>query len=749
MFALARKWSSCVALIGALAATAACGSSSSTNVTAPTTARCALTLNGVAPVLASSGGAGTVDVGINRECTWSAKPDVPWITVSPASGQGDAQVAYSVAANPLAVQRTGAIVVNERRLEVTQRAACLFTVTPTQAAVSANGARVTVNIGGPAECVWTAASSAPWISIAGSATGTGAGTATLEVAPNAGPERSAEVVIAGVRFRVSQNAAGAVDPPVTPTPPTPGPPTPTPDPGGCEFSLSSSSQSIAAVGGSGAVRVNTTAGCSWSATSAAPWLTIVAGTNGPGTADVQFSAAPNTTTAPRNGTLTIAGLTFTVSQAGGAPSPTCTFALSSTGQTIGAEGGAGSIDVSAADGCAWEAASNAEWLTITAGSSATGNGTVRYAASANSGASPRSAVLTIAKQSVTVTQAAAAAPACTFTVAPATVDAPAGGVSGSITLTASDSSCIWTASSKASWISVTSASTGNGSASIAFTVAENTATTTRSGSITVGGQTVTVDQAAAAAPACTFSVAPTTSDVPAGGGTTSVALTASDSSCAWTASTDASWISVTSASTGTGSASITFAVAENTATTTRSGAVTVGGQTITVNQAAAAAPVCTYSVAPTTIDVPAAGGTESVALTASDASCAWTASTETSWISVTSASTGTGSASITFAVAENTATTSRSGAVTVGGQSVTVDQAAAAATPTSVSGELSQLQGTCPSITFVVAGRNVRTTATTSFQNGSCGSLTNGRAVQVEGVEDPDGTIAATRVTRN
>jgi hypothetical protein len=81
--------------------------------------------------------------------------------------------------------------------------------------------------------------------------------------------------------------------------------------------------------------------------------------------------------------------------------PTCNASLSSTDQTFGAAGGTGSLDVTAT--CDWAAISNANWIIITSGGSGTGNGTLNYSVSANSGPS-RTGTMTIAGQTFTVTQ---------------------------------------------------------------------------------------------------------------------------------------------------------------------------------------------------------------------------------------------------------------------------------------------------------------------------------------------------------
>ncbi|HYO62949.1 MAG TPA: M36 family metallopeptidase [Pyrinomonadaceae bacterium] len=86
--------------------------------------------------------------------------------------------------------------------------------------------------------------------------------------------------------------------------------------GTCSFSISPSSASVAAGGGTGSVSVTAGAGCAWTATSNASFITITAGSSGSGNGTVSYSVAANGATTSRSGTLTIAGRTFTVTQAG-------------------------------------------------------------------------------------------------------------------------------------------------------------------------------------------------------------------------------------------------------------------------------------------------------------------------------------------------------------------------------------------------------------------------------------------------
>jgi hypothetical protein len=81
-------------------------------------------------------------------------------------------------------------------------------------------------------------------------------------------------------------------------------------------------------------------------------------------------------------------------------------------------------------------------------------------------------------------------------------------------------------------------------------------------------------------------------------------------------------------------------------------------------------PLCTPAVSPTTTRAPASGGTVTIAVTAT---CAWTAITNSPFLTITSGSSGTGNGTVTVSVAQNPGS-NRSGSVTVAGQAVTINQ---------------------------------------------------------------------------
>ena len=86
--------------------------------------------------------------------------------------------------------------------------------------------------------------------------------------------------------------------------------------GTCTYSISPTSASVAAGGGSGSVTVTAGTGCAWTAVSNSGFITVTSGSSGSGNGTVNYSVAANTGSASRNGTITIAGQTFTVTQAG-------------------------------------------------------------------------------------------------------------------------------------------------------------------------------------------------------------------------------------------------------------------------------------------------------------------------------------------------------------------------------------------------------------------------------------------------
>src|SRR6185503_10106281 len=199
-----------------------------------------------------------------------------------------------------------------------------------------------------------------------------------------------------------------------------------------------------------------------------------------------------------------------------------------------------------------------------------------------------------------------------------------------------------------------------------YHVALNTTGSPRVGTITIAGQTFTVNQSNQG---CSYSIAPTSSSFPSSGGNGSVTVTTL-TGCIWKAISNDSWIIVSNDGNTNGSGTASYAVEANTGASSRMGTITVAGQTFTVTQAGTS---CTFSIAPTGKLFVHTGGEGSIAV-ATSAACNWTASTIEPWITITSGTAGTGNGVVTYAVRDNTSTSPRQGVITVAGLSFTVMQ---------------------------------------------------------------------------
>ena len=671
-------------LLGAAAVVGGCESSSTVTsvATAPDTPKCQVSVT-TPPLMAPEGGSSSVSITTQPECAWTATSSATWISgISPGSGQGNGSVAFRIAANDGAAARDGEIAINDSRVRVSQRAPCRYVLTPAIVNMGVSGGSGQITVATASDCAWTAAADGEWITVAPPTSGTGNGTVSFTIGNNAGSERTGSVVVSGQRATIVQ--AGTPAPGATP----------------CSYSISPSGENSPASGGAGTpIDIQTQSNCAWTAVSNAPWITITSAGNGTGNGSVAYTVGANTGAA-RTGTLTVAGHPFTVTQAAAAGS-LCTYTIAPMNQNAPASASTGSVTVTSGAGCAWTATSNAAWITITSGAAGAGNGSVGYSAAANTGAA-RSGTVSIAGQTFTLMQAAAAA-SCTYTIAPMSQNAPAGASTGTVTVT-SGAGCAWTATSNASWLTVTAGAAGAGNGSVGYSVAANTGAA-RNGTLTIGGQAFTVTQAAGTAP-CSYSIAPPSQNAPDTASSGSVAVTTT-SGCAWTASSNASWLTITSGASGTGNGSVGFNIAANTGSA-RSGTLTVAGQTFTVNQAAPA-PSCTYSISPPSQNVSDSASSGSVAVTTTSG-CAWTASSNASWLAITSGASGTGNGSVGFSVAANTGS-ARSGTLTVAGQTFTVNQSAPALSCTYSISPMSQRID----LTGGVGSVNVNTTAGCSW----------------------------------
>ena len=238
----------------------------------------------------------------------------------------------------------------------------------------------------------------------------------------------------------------------------------------------------------------------------------------------------------------------------------CTFTTDPLEQAFPASGGTGSFSVAAPAGCAWSADPRDGWITITEGSGS-GSGVVTYSVAANTqdGFTRETLIrlferdARLASQFFRVKQAAAP---CTFSVSPTRASFPSGldqagtsSLGGSVRVNA-PLGCAWRAVANVPWIRFRftdgSSISRSGSAIINYELERNSGPD-RTGTITVAGQTVTVDQDGFSnCPGSAFTLSSTSVSLPSNGsqGLIRVGVSAPED-CLWTATTTAPWIRIT------------------------------------------------------------------------------------------------------------------------------------------------------------------------------------------------------------
>lgn len=307
----------------------------------------------------------------------------------------------------------------------------------------------------------------------------------------------------------------------------------------------------------------------------------------------------------------------------------CAFTLGTTSVTTGSAATTADVPVTTGSGCSWTATSNAAWVSVT-----TTAGNARLALSTNSQTGPRTGTVTVAGQTVTVTQSGTGTASIAFefpagrTWTVTGTGCQAGSYTGAQTLTwTAGASCAVMASSpvasterhtflrwsdgaptnprvfsasagtwgtvyQSEYLVQTSAGTGGTAtpASVWVSAGSTTQITANSDagyifsgwSAGASGNPAVVSVngplSFAASFACSYVLGSASANVSDTGATIPVAVT-TGSGCTWSASSNAAWISVTKSAS---QAQIT--VAANTSSTPRTGTVTIAGQTFSVAQ---------------------------------------------------------------------------------------------------------------------------------------------------------------------
>ena len=183
---------------------------------------------------------------------------------------------------------------------------CTFAFSPSSASVAATATSGSTSVTAGTGCAWTTTSNASWLD------------RRMRVPPAAAPARSTTRPrpIAARRAAARSRWVGSTSPSARRA--------------AAPTRLSASSASFAASGGNGSVNLTTGAGCTWTVSSSATWLTVSSAKSGSGSTTVSFAAAANTSTSTLSANLAIGGATFVVTEAASIPLPPTTYQVSGT-----------------------------------------------------------------------------------------------------------------------------------------------------------------------------------------------------------------------------------------------------------------------------------------------------------------------------------------------------------------------------------------------------------------------------------
>ncbi len=627
-------------------------------------------------------------VTVSSNVSWTVTDNQTWLTVSPVSGSNNATLSFTATtANTSSAPRIATVIVSAAGLPnqiitVTQAGtAVVNSLTLSTTTLNSTPPQGGMQFGVTSNVSWTATDDQSWLTVT-PASGSNNGTITASYTANTGATRTGTITVTGGGITrtvtVSQFGTNAV------------------------LSVFPSSITLGSAANSNDT-FTITSNVAWTVTDNQSWLTMnqVSGT-GDTTIGIRAISA-NTSATSRTATITVtaSGVTpqiITVTQAGTAP---ITPSLSVSPTTLSVLSSSGSSDVTINSNVSWTAvASQATvttpaWLTVSP-LNGSNNGTISVSHTANTSVTPRTGAITISGggivETINVTQSGVLV-APSLDVSSDTVTVSAGTTGNSSIRISSD--IRWTATaSNQTWLTISSPPSGSGmgDGSLFLSFSPNTGFANRTAIITITGggitRQVTVTQLAIPA----LSLNPTIRSAKNTDSSSGSTITVTSNVATWTAvasqdvATNPPWFTLTSASTGSGSGTLTYSFTRNTGLFERIGTITVSGggltQAFTLNQSA----VDTLRISP------ASPAVFNVAKSSSDASqkftlssnVNWTISDNAPWLSwtpgVTSGGSVVGDTIFTLSYPANTGA-ARSGIITISSsglpdQTVTVNQAA-------------------------------------------------------------------------
>lgn len=488
---------------------------------------------------------------------------------------------------------------------------------------------------------WTAAVSDPWIVLNSTSGSAGYPVAyTVSVNTNA-EQRVGYVYVSGWTHTITQDGVGAT--------------------------ISPENNTVEKDRFVGTIDVSAANKIVWHAYPDVDWI-HVSPASGTGSGTVQYMVEPLEDVSTRQGTLTVAGSTFTVFQYGRR------MKLDSYSVTKDYETHVIPITVNALAITQWSVVPNNSWISVVDAGNGQGGDLVSIAIAENPSYKARTGTVTIGTETFTVTQQGRPTAALSFAVSPANSTASVEGANGIITVTATPD-LPWAATSGANWLTVYAATAnGAGNGNVVYSASPNPTLSQRTGTITItpeaasgmAAKTHKVTQ-----PAAQSALSMSGYEFVAAGESCSVDVSVADI-VQWSISESLDWITVNGSTSRTGPGTVVLQAAANNTVYPRSGTVKIAGKTFNVSQKARGVEL-EYDTKLFGTD----GGYESISIHP-DGNVSWTAvASDATWITIFQGDSGTGDGEILYIVAPYVGDgTARVGWITVGDKKVYITQRA-------------------------------------------------------------------------
>jgi len=309
----------------------------------------------------------------------------------------------------------------------------------------------------------------------------------------------------------------------------------------------------------GGASINTSGTGSWTASTDVDWISITPRTTGDVGESCVYVVDANFSADSRVGTIDVSGNIHTVNQSG------YDATLDPNSTTVEYEGGGGDISITTDAGVSWTAVANQDWVSVspTSGISA---GTVSYTIAPYGGVTTRSASLTIAGKTFSITQNGT-----DVNISPYFIEKDSGSDIVQVEVSALwDTS--WSVTPNASWITVVDGGAGSGDSTITLAIGTNPSYQFRIGTVSIGSATFTITQLGSPTPVLAINP-PEASATPIGANGNVAVLATPDAP--WTAVSLDPWIVISSGHSGAGNGNIQYVVSSNPNLTNRVGRIRV------------------------------------------------------------------------------------------------------------------------------------------------------------------------------